>query len=115
MSEPAVSTLAVVTASLSTASLALLGVDYYSLLYGFMGAMFAINQQNNMGKWQTIWHIVLSTFVGAALGSGILALLGNTNRAVLILSSVVGGYGAQTILAKAIGAIGTKLDVLGKK
>lgn len=113
MPEPTTSTAAALAAALSTTSLALFGVDYYSLLYGCVGAMMAMTQAEAMTRTRAVIFMALSTLVGAALGNGALALLGSTNRALLIVGCIVCGASAQLIVSRLIQAALSRIDALG--
>jgi predicted lysophospholipase L1 biosynthesis ABC-type transport system permease subunit len=98
--EPTTPTAAALAASLSGVTLALLGVDYYSLLYANVGALMALHQAEAMGRVRAVIFVVLCTLVGAALGNAALALFGTTNRALLLVGCIIGGFGAQAILTR---------------
>lgn len=89
--------------ALSAATLALLGLDHLSVIWGFIGALFAAFQAERMGRARAILFVVLSTLGGAALGNGLLAAAGvqqPAGRLMLYLACLVGGYGAQALLAR---------------
>jgi len=122
MMEPTTTTAAAWAAALSSVTLAAFGMDYYSLLYGLVGAMMAMHSAEAMPRLRAVLFVVLCTLVGAALGNAAIALGGmvfgvqalqpGATRALLILGCVVGGYGAQAILARLLGRALERVDAL---
>lgn len=104
MIEPTSMTAASVAATLSGITLAMLGVDYYALLGGLVGAMLAMGQAAPMTRARAVLYVVLSAIAGAMLGHGAVTLAGNTARPMLIICSLVAGAGAQALIAALIGA-----------
>lgn len=113
MLEPTTPALTALAASLSGVTLALLGVDYYSLLYGMVGALMALHQAEAMARTKAIIFVVLCTLVGAALGNAALALFGTTSRALLLVGCILGGFGAQAILARLLKSTLGRIDKTG--
>ncbi len=87
-------------ASLSGITLALLGVDHLSIIYGLVGALFALYEAERMERGRALVFVVLSTLAGAAMGNGALSLLGTASKGVLLVSCIVCGYGTQALLAR---------------
>lgn len=112
MTEPT-STAAITAAAISTASLALIGVSHYALLWAFVGVGYALFEGRSMSTMRAVIYVVFSTLIGAALGTGVVALFDSASRAVLIVSSLVGGYGMQAILARATHAVLARIDKAG--
>jgi hypothetical protein len=107
--EPTTQTATALAASLSGITLALLGVDYYSLLYAFVGALFALYEAERMGRGKAVLFAVLSTLAGAVMGSLLPQLVGSwagaqispgAARLLLMAGSIVCGFGMQSILAR---------------
>ena len=115
MPEPASTTAAAIAAAASGITLALLGVDYYSLLYGLIGALWAMSQAGAMTKVRAVVYVLMSTVVGAAIGSGGVALIGSSSRAVLILACLVAGAGAHLLVTAAVKAAVTRIESLGPR
>ena len=69
MPEPTTTAAASVAAAASGLTLALLGVDYHSLLYGLIGALIAVGQAQHTSRWRAVLSVVLSTVTGAVLGT----------------------------------------------
>lgn len=91
--------------AISAATMALLGVDYYSLVWGMFGAQVALFQnQATMGRVRALVYVALSTLVGAAVGTGTAAFLASKSQPLLILVSLVGGFGAQKIVTALLDA-----------
>jgi surface polysaccharide O-acyltransferase-like enzyme len=102
-----------IAAAASGITLALLGVDYYSLLYGMVGALLAMSQAAAMPRTRAIIYVILSTLVGAVFGNAALAVLGKDSRSLLSLMSIVGGAGAWLLVSALIRAAVTRIDKLG--
>jgi len=113
MPEPTTALASAIAATASTITLALFGVDYYSLLYGFVGALFSMSQAATMGRGRAIVYVVLSTLVGAAFGAAATELVGTASRAALFLGCVVGGAGAQLLVSALLKAALARIDKLG--
>lgn len=112
MTDPMTATAASLAATMSGVALALLGVDHYSLLYGMVGALLALASPQSMGRVRAIVHVVLATFVGAALGNAAMVLLPDSvqGRPILILGCLLGGYGAHVIAASLLRMVVSRLD-----
>ncbi len=113
MIEPTSSTVATWAATLSGITLALFGVDYYSLLYGLVGAMMAMHLAQAMGRARAVVYVVLSTLAGAALGHGALALFDSTSKPLLIVGCIVGGAGAHLIVLGLLKVALARIDSFG--
>jgi hypothetical protein len=87
-------------ASASAITLALLGVDHLSIIWGLVGALFALYEADRMPRSRALLFVVLSTLAGAALGNGALALAGTTSKGLLLVACIVCGYGTQALLAR---------------
>lgn len=115
MTDPTTSAAAAgIAASISGVTLALIGVEWYALLWSFVGALLAMGEAASMGRLRAIVYVALTTLVGAALGHGLVAVLDLHSRAILILFSLAGGAGAQRIVSAAIKAVETRLGKLGE-
>lgn len=98
---PIVSTLAV-----SGVTLAVLGVDYFSLLGGFIGTLLAVAwATETQTRRRLALESVLSTYIGALIGTvlylvakGIVPALGLGGVALLVLASVVGALYFKRLL-----------------
>lgn len=112
MTEPTIPT-AVLAAGISTTTLALFGVEYFALLWAFIGALFALMQSQAMGRWKAVFFVAISTLIGAALGSGFVDLVQTTSRPILILSVLIGGAGAQVLIGALIKAAQTRIEKIG--
>jgi uncharacterized membrane protein YeaQ/YmgE (transglycosylase-associated protein family) len=116
MTEPVATPLAgTLAASVSTVTLALIGVDHYSLIWALVGALLSLYQAEQMPRMRAMIFVILSTLIGAAFGTEVLAWIKSDSRPLLIVSSLVAGFGAQAIvtalLRRALDRIGvTKND-----
>lgn len=106
----ATSSAAAISAALSATTLALIGVEYFALLWGLIGALLAMGGAASMTRFRAIVYVALSTLVGAAIGHGVLAFMDSTSRPALILGSLIGGYGAQELIKRAMDAITKRID-----
>lgn len=136
MAEPTSTTVAALAASLSGVTLALFGVDYYSLLYGMVGALFAVVHANTIapkpppatdsvvshiarisaliiGSGRVVIYVAFSTLAGAVIGNAAAALLGGNNRSIIILGCMVGGAGAQAMVSAVLNAALARIKRLG--
>jgi hypothetical protein len=103
MTEPTTATAAGVAAwatSASAITLAVFGVDYYALLWGFVGALFARGHAESMTKIRAALYIALSTAV-------------HTSRPILIVLCVACGAGAQRLLDAVVAALESKIKSVG--
>lgn len=109
MTEPTTAT--ALAAAASGITLALLGVDYYSLLGGLLGAMLAMSKTDaTTSRLKSIGAVALTCLVGAILGSAAVALLGgHTSRAVLVAVSLVCAAGAQRLVARLLDLFEAKI------
>lgn len=97
MAEPTTSA-ASIAASISGVTMSLLGVPWLAVVWGFVGAMATLSQMQQMPLRRAILFGVLSTLVGAAMGTFGTQLLNLTGNMALVLGSVVGGAGAHAII-----------------
>lgn len=90
---------AALIAAISSFLLAMFGVDYYALLWASIGAATTLLYSKPSRKARAgIATTVLSGLIGAALGS----LMNEhvvTTRSFLLVASLVGGAGAQPLVA----------------
>jgi len=112
MTEPA-TTAASVAAAASGITMALLGVDYHSLLYGLIGALIAVSQAQHTSRWRAVASVVLSTVTGAVLGTAAAEVLGLTGKAALLLGCIVGGAGAQALVLALVRAAESRVSRMG--
>lgn len=100
-------------AAMSGITLALLGVDYYSLLGGMVGALLAVSHSERMDRGKAIAYVLLSTFVGAVLGSSAVEAAEAKSRTMLVFSCIIGGAGAQAFVSAMIRMVTAKIDQMG--
>lgn len=106
-------TAAAFAAAASATTLALLGVDYYALLWAFIGALAALWQAGTMRRYVAVLFVALSTLLGAAMGSAAVLVIGTNHLPVLILACLVCGAGAQVLLGAAIKRVAELIANLG--
>lgn len=108
------SVLAAFVSGASQVLLTLFGVDYYAMLWAFVGSLVAITQmKNKMGRTRALIYVFLSTMVGAALGSAAFAYLDAKPQAILLICSVVGGFGWQLIMSALVQAVVSRIKTIG--
>jgi hypothetical protein len=115
MAEPATTTAASIAAAASGITMALLGVDYHSLLYGLIGALIAVSQAKHTGRWRAVLSVVLSTVTGAVLGTATAEVLGLSGKAALLLGCIVGGAGAQALVMGLVRLAEARVSNLGER
>src|SRR4051812_14701043 len=99
------SILAAFVAGVSQVLLTLFGVDYYAMLWAFVGSLVALSQTGQMTRARALVYVCLSTLVGAALGSAAYVYLAATAKPILLLASVTGGFGWQLIMTAIVQAV----------
>lgn len=106
--------LAAFVGALSAMLLALFGVDYYSLLGGLVGAMVALGGVARMSRLGSVAFVLLSTFIGAVIGSVAAGYLAQPSRVLVIMLCIAGGIVAQALasvlLSTAPGIFKSALD-----
>lgn len=105
--------LATFVAGVSQTLLTLLGVDYYALMWAFIGSLGALTQAQTMTRSRAIAYVLLSTLVGAAFGSAAFAWLDAKPKILLLLCSTVGGFGWQLIMAALVQAVISRINTVG--
>jgi peptidoglycan/LPS O-acetylase OafA/YrhL len=88
---------AAMAALASTATMALFGVDYYSLLYALIGALFALASAEQMGRVRAVAFVLLSTLAGAVIGNAVAGYVEHPTRVQLFAMCLVGGLVAQIV------------------
>lgn len=114
MTDPASTTMAAAVAAFSGVTLALFGLDYYSLLWAFIGALLALRQNDKpMGRASALLYVTLTTLAGAALGNAMVAAFDLHAKAMLISACLCGSYGAQFLISKVVLSLGNRIDIFG--
>lgn len=84
---------------ISAALVALFGLNYYAMVWAFVGALVALTKSEKMTRLFAVIHVLLSTFIGALLGTAGGEYLGITQRSAIAVMSLLGGVGWQGIIA----------------
>jgi predicted aconitase with swiveling domain len=113
--EPTTLTAGAIAAAVSAATMAFFGVDYYSLLYGLVGALLALPHVEQMGRGRAVAFVVLSTLAGAVIGNGFAAYVDSKSRPVLIMGCLVGGLVAQALAGQVLQRVPRLVDALIKR
>ncbi len=101
-----------VGAWLSAAVLALLGVEYFALVWGIGGAVFALTLTKPESRKAAIVSVVTSALAGAALAS-MLANLSGGGKSALIAIAFITAAGAKPIVSKGIETLENVIGKLG--
>ncbi|WP_017756862.1 putative holin [Pseudacidovorax intermedius] len=112
--EPTSNVVACIAASASTLAMAMPGVDYYALIWGLIGALLALYQAERMGRIRSLVFVALSTLVGAACGTAATEFIGSS-RPVLIVLSLIAGFGAQVLVTTLLRALLSHVGKLESK
>lgn len=115
MPEPTTTSVASVAAAISSVTLALLGVDYHSLLYGLVGALIAVGQSEHTVRWKAVVSVVLSTIAGSVLGTVAVEAFNLTGKTSLLLGCIVGGAGAQALVLGLVNVANSQIERIGGK
>lgn len=86
-------------AVLNAATLALLGVNYYAVVWAFLGSLVAMTQMERKPWMRAVLYSLLSTLMGSLLGTAGADFMGLTNKSALAFLSTVGALSWQTSLA----------------
>jgi hypothetical protein len=122
MAEPTTTTAGAITAyaaGISSVTLALIGVDPIAIIWGLIGAMFARGHGLALTRARAGMYIAITTFSGAALGTGFESLFQNImqtthqTRPLLVLASLIGGAFASRLIEALGTAIERKLSNIG--
>jgi len=114
MAEPTSATVAAWAATASAVTLAVIGVDYYSLLFGLVGAMFSLAHAEQMGRLRAVVYVALSALGGAVIGNLANEWMGGKSRILLIGLCLAGGIIAQAIAAAIVHTAPRIADKAGK-
>lgn len=115
MPEPTTTAAASLAAAVGGVTMALLGVDYHSLLYGLIGALIAVSQAQHTSRMRAVASVVLSTFTGAVLGTVVVESLDLAGKASLLLGCIVGGAGAQALVLGLVRVAGSRIERMGDR
>lgn len=113
MADPITTADNLVVATVSTATMALMGVSYYALIWAMVGAFLALYQAKGLSRWSAIAFMVLSTLVGAACGTFFADWVNKDSRPLLILASLVCGSGAHVLITALLQAGLKRINQLG--
>jgi fructose-specific phosphotransferase system IIC component len=113
MADPITTADNLVVASISAATMALLGVSYYALIWALVGALLALYQAKGMGRVSAVLFMFLSTLVGAACGTAFVDWVAKDSRPLLILASLVCGSGAHVLVTALLQAGLKRINQLG--
>lgn len=106
---------AAAAAWLSAASLALIGVDYYVIVWGLFGALVWLAFGERSDRTRAIVTVTASTICAAALAHGIAVAATDGQRPALIAIAFVVGAGAQPILRACVDALASRIKLFGGK
>ncbi len=104
--------LALLGAWLSGAALALIGVDWYALVWAFAGGLVSMMLTPQETRRAMLVQLGGSTLVGAGTAGAIALHLGG-GRPVLIAAALIAGAGAKVLMMSALGAVRKRIEGLG--
>lgn len=111
MAEPA-SSAATIAAGVSAATLAVLGVPALALLWGLFGAIAMVVFTPVESKGRVVGTVLMSGLIGAAGGSWFATATAG-GAPLMILSALIVGAGAKTLLSLAIAAVAARIKKAG--
>lgn len=100
---------ALYVSSFSAMLLALFGVDYYSLFWAGIGATGALLYAVPTKRGRAAISVVVSSFLGAALGTALAEQLGGS-RSVLIACAIVCASGPQVLITALLNRVVTEIN-----
>lgn len=103
------SALSVAMANLSIATMAVLGVNHLALLWAAVGAITVLLYSEPTHKGKAAMATLLSTLLGAAIGTAVADHLGGA-PSVLLVASIVGASGPQPLISAALNSIVTQIN-----
>lgn len=105
-------------ASVTSLTLALIGLPHIALVWGFLGAACAIVLTPPESKQRALLTVLAAGLVGAAGGSAAADWITGApvvSGSLLVVASLVIGAGAKPLLQKGIEVVSALLDKLGGK
>lgn len=108
MTDQALPTATLLASWLSAATMALLGVEYVALLWGFFGALFSLRLTPPETRVAAAVTILLSTLAGAALAGVIAAKIGGGKNEQIAAAFIVGA-GAKLIVSALLEGVANRL------
>lgn len=102
-------TVAIFVSSLSATLLAVLGVDYYSLLWAVVGSVGALLYTAPTTRSRAAFTVAVSTLMGAALGTFVAERMGGS-RSVLIVFAIVCATGPQLLINALLSRLVTTIN-----
>lgn len=106
---------AALMAAVSAATMAVFGVDYYSLLWALVGAMLAVTLSEKMSRGRAIVYVLLSMLVGAVLGNVVGLRFEHAPKVLLNALCALGGITAQGIASALLAAAPRVTDAIVRK
>lgn len=88
-----------VVSFISANLISLLGLNYYALIWAFVGALVALTQSERMERLRAVIYVALSTFIGALLGTAAGEWLAISKVSLIAVLSLVCGVGWQGMIA----------------
>jgi len=115
MSDPAVHVAAAYATSASAISLAIIGVDYYAIVWGLLGALSMLALTAPVTRTRAVLTVMASTACAAAMSHFLVGLIAEDkeSRSAIIAVAFVLGAGAQPVLLEVIEAIVTRIRAWG--
>lgn len=102
-----------IIAGISTYTMALFGIDYYSLVYALLGAMLLLSSHKKTTKLRAVGFVLLSAVTGAAMGTALIEYVGTTSKSALFVAAMVCGGGALWLLKTMLDALTNRIKQAG--
>lgn len=84
---------------ISAGLVSLFGLNYYAVVWAFVGALVALTRSDKMTRWRAIFYVMFSTFIGALLGTAGAEFMKITTRSIIAVMALLGGVGWQGMIA----------------
>lgn len=85
--------------AVSGAITALFGLNYYAMVWAFVGALVALTRSEKMTRMRAVFYVIFSTFIGALLGTAAADYTEIQNRSAIAVMALLGGTGWQGMIA----------------
>lgn len=84
---------------ISAALISLFGLNYYAMVWAFIGALVALTKSAKMTRLRAVFYVIFSTFIGALLGTAAGEYFTLSSRTSIAFLSLLGGMGWQGMIA----------------
>lgn len=115
MTDPTANAAAAYAASVSAISLAIIGVDYYAIVWGLLGALSMLALTAPVTRTRAVFTVMASTACAAAMSHFLVGLVAEDegSRSAVIAVAFVLGAGAQPLLLEMVESIVMRIRTWG--